>query len=443
MSKIRLYIKQIFLLAIGNKLRFCLTFIGMFTGLLIFSLGNLVLESYYYGRLKEIRETPENAAFVLTEGVGNNMSEKLHSDNIYPEIIRISNCSYTIYEKYDADGNSKIVYAYINGVTKAEGATLIDSGTGIKMVPVNVIYGRNLSDSEINNNDKVCLIDEYTANLLFGESDVIGREICFNQYTGGVVVMGGEEQEIVSYEVVGVIEDTYYSKGRCVTQNMGYNYSIGKESVYEYIYVNIICPYEYYKNIDEREEQIRNIGYLWECDTKDKKNELIAKEKSVIDRLRYEMEISNIIDKENLKIALEQELEPIRYAINIVTAVLMIISGVAYMSILFFSLKERISEIGIRKAFGASSLDIVFQFFLENMIITILAVVSAVLISILIGAGTSEFMQNNLLRDYELDVSLEIIMKPILFGLIQCIVFTVIPSVRFSLMKVANALRQE
>ncbi|MDE6699314.1 MAG: FtsX-like permease family protein, partial [Lachnospiraceae bacterium] len=198
-----------------------------------------------------------------------------------------------------------------------------------------------------------------------------------------------------------------------------------------------------YKNIDEREEQIRNIGYLWECDTKDKKNELIAKEKSVIDRLRYEMEISNIIDKENLKIALEQELEPIRYAINIVTAVLMIISGVAYMSILFFSLKERISEIGIRKAFGASSLDIVFQFFLENMIITILAVVSAVLISILIGAGTSEFMQNNLLRDYELDVSLEIIMKPILFGLIQCIVFTVIPSVRFSLMKVANALRQE
>ena len=155
------------------------------------------------------------------------------------------------------------------------------------------------------------------------------------------------------------------------------------------------------------------------------------------------MEISNIIDKENLKIALEQELEPIRYAINIVTAVLMIISGVSYMSILFFSLKERISEIGIRKAFGASSLDIVFQFFLENMIITILAVVSAVLISILIGAGTSEFMQNNLLRDYELDVSLEIIMKPILFGLIQCIVFTVIPSVRFSLMKVANALRQE
>lgn len=444
MYKIKIYIKQVFLLAIGNKLRFCLTFIGMFTGLLIFTLGNLVLESYYYGRLKEIREMPDNAAFVLTESLEDNMSEKLHIDNIYPDIIRISNCSYVIYEEYDADGDAKIVYANINGVTKANTATLIDAGTGIKMIPVNIAYGRNILDSEINNNDRVCIIDEYTANLLFGESDVIGRKIQFNEYNGGVMIWGEEkETEVVSYEIVGVMEDTYYSEGRRAIQNTGYNYSVGKESVYEYIYVNIICPYEYYKNIDEMEEQVKNIGYLWECGTKDKKKEFVLREKSVVDRLRYEMEISDIYDIDNLKIVLEQELKPIRYAINIVTVVLMIISGVAYMSILFFSLKERISEIGIRKAFGASSLDIVFQFFLENMIITILAAVSAVAVSILIGKGTSEFMQNNLLRDYELDISLKIILKPILFGIIQCFVFTIIPSVRFSLMKVANALRQE
>lgn len=87
MNKIAMYIKQVFLLAVGNKLRFVLTFIGMFVGLLIFTLGNLVLESYYYGRLKEIREFPEQAAFVLLESQEENMSEKLRDGKYIRKLL--------------------------------------------------------------------------------------------------------------------------------------------------------------------------------------------------------------------------------------------------------------------------------------------------------------------------------------------------------------------
>lgn len=443
MNKIVMYIKQVFLLAIGNKLRFVLTFIGMFVGLLIFTLGNLILESYYYGRLKEIREFPELAAFALMETEEQNMSEKLKYEEMYPSSVRISGSPYVIYENYDRDNNGKIVYANVTGVSDNSNVTLIDTDKGVKATSVNIIEGRNISLGEIKNNDMVCVIDEYTAKLLFGNDTAIGRKIGFNEYNGGIVVAGEEKKGNISasYEIVGIMKNTYYSGKRNFTQSTGY---VGeKETVCEYIYVNIICPYEYYKNIGEGEEQIKNIGYLWNCKTKEERKELVSYLSTTIDMLRYEMEISNIYDKDKLEDSLEEELEPVRYAINIVTIVLMVISGIAYMSILCFSLKERMSEIGIRKAFGASSSDIVFQFFMENMIITIFASVVAVTVSILIGISTTDFMKINFLNDYELNISWEIIMKPIIFGVIQCFIFTVIPSIRFSIMTVANALRQE
>lgn len=445
MNKIAMYIKQVFLLAVGNKLRFVLTFIGMFVGLLIFTLGNLVLESYYYGRLKEIREFPEQAAFVLLESQEENMSEKLRDGKIYPEAIRIPVSSYVIYEHYDKDNNGRIVYANITGVTNASDLTLIDTVDGIKPVPVKIKSGRNLSYEEIKSNEKVCIIDEYTANILFGDDTAIGRKIQFNEYTGGIVAVGEEENkaEPVSYEIVGVMENTYYSEKRNIKQDTGYEYSNGKDTIDEHIYVNIICPYEYYKNLGEDEGHIKNIGYLWNCKNKEEREELVSKLTPVVDRLRYETKISSIYDIEQLENSLKVELEPVRYAINIVTLVLMIISGIAYMSILCFSLKERISEIGIRKAFGASSSDIVFQFFMENLFITIVATLSAVVVSIIVGSLTTSFMKGNFLDDYELNVTWEIIMKPVIFGVIQCFIFTVIPSIRFSVMRVANALRQE
>lgn len=80
---------------------------------------------------------------------------------------------------------------------------------------------------------------------------------------------------------------------------------------------------------------------------------------------------------------------------------------------------------------------------MENMIITIVAALSAVLVSVLFGLLSIDFMKTNFLNDYELNISREIVIKPIVFGVIQCFLFTIIPSIRFSLMRVTNALRQE
>lgn len=61
----------------------------------------------------------------------------------------------------------------------------------------------------------------------------------------------------------------------------------------------------------------------------------------------------SVITKDNLSAELENELSNTKTILNMISVLLCVISGISIMSITFFSVKERIPEIGIRKAFGA------------------------------------------------------------------------------------------
>jgi putative ABC transport system permease protein len=99
---------------------------------------------------------------------------------------------------------------------------------------------------------------------------------------------------------------------------------------------------------------------------------------------------------------------------------------------------ERSSEIGVRKAFGASSRTLVFQFIVENIILTFLGgaigiVLSVVLINIF----------NN--SDIAPDINLYVNGTVLFYTVLACFVFGalsgVYPAWRMSRMQVVNALK--
>ncbi len=99
---------------------------------------------------------------------------------------------------------------------------------------------------------------------------------------------------------------------------------------------------------------------------------------------------------------------------------------------------ERSSEIGVRKAFGASSRTLVYQFLIENIILTLLGgLIGLVLSSIAIYM----FNQADILPDLNLALNL----KVLVFGLLLCLVFGflsgVYPAWRMSRMNVVYALK--
>ncbi len=101
---------------------------------------------------------------------------------------------------------------------------------------------------------------------------------------------------------------------------------------------------------------------------------------------------------------------------------------------------ERSSEIGVRKAFGASSMTLVYQFIVENIIITLLGGIIGVILSVI-----AIYLLNAANIIPYLDLSLNY--RVLAFGLLVCLFFGVLsgvyPAWRMSRLNVVNALKTQ
>jgi len=101
---------------------------------------------------------------------------------------------------------------------------------------------------------------------------------------------------------------------------------------------------------------------------------------------------------------------------------------------------ERSSEIAVRKAFGASSRTLVWQFIVENIILTIIGAVIGLLLSFII----IQLINNaNLIANIHLAINFTVLF----YALIACLVFGLLsgvyPAWRMSKMHVVTALKAQ
>ncbi len=100
---------------------------------------------------------------------------------------------------------------------------------------------------------------------------------------------------------------------------------------------------------------------------------------------------------------------------------------------------ERSSEIGVRKAFGASSATLVLQFIVENIILTLLGGLISIVLSFII---LKLINGSNMLQNTELAINVTVV----IYALVTCLVFGflsgVYPAWRMSRLQVVNALKQ-
>lgn len=119
-----------------------------------------------------------------------------------------------------------------------------------------------------------------------------------------------------------------------------------------------------------------------------------------------------------------------------IAAISLIVGGIGVMNIMLVSVAERTREIGIRKAVGASNGDIVAQFLIESLFLSIGGGVAGYIIGYIVAFGISTFLT------FDPAFSWEIAVVAAIVSLIVGVLFGLYPALRAANKDPISALRQ-
>lgn len=132
----------------------------------------------------------------------------------------------------------------------------------------------------------------------------------------------------------------------------------------------------------------------------------------------------------------------LRFFLAAIAAISLIVGGIGIMNIMLVAVKERTNEIGLRKSIGAKPKDILYQFLIETIIISVTGAVIGIVLGILVSLLVA-FVAQVLGYDWDFAISLTaIILSTFIAGSIG-LGAGLYPSIKASKLDPIVALRYE
>lgn len=203
--------------------------------------------------------------------------------------------------------------------------------------------GEVFTDEDINKSSKVCIIGATVVKELFGENsniDPVGKSIRFKN---------------IPFRVIGVLESKGYN-----------NWGMDQDNV-------IIAPYT---TVMKRIQAQTYLSSILCSALSEELSEDAIKELTEILRRNHKLKDGT---EDNFTIRSQQEMmETMTSTMDTVTIILVVaacfsllVAGIGIMNIMLVSVTERTKEIGLRMSVGARGIDILLQFLIEAIIISI------------------------------------------------------------------------
>lgn len=221
--------------------------------------------------------------------------------------------------------------------------------------------GEMFTDSDIKAAAKVCLVGQTVVDNLFPDgSDPVGRVIRFNSIPFRIVgvlkkkgynSMGMDQDDLVlaPYTTVmkRILAQTYLSEIQCSAITEGLTD----------------------KAIDQITEILRRDHKL----------------KEATDTTPADDDDFNIRSQEELSSMMNSTTDTMTILLGVVAGISLIVGGIGIMNIMYVSVTERTREIGLRMSVGARGIDILNQFLIEAIILS----VTGGIIGVILGVGAS------------------------------------------------------
>ncbi|MDO6658467.1 ABC transporter permease [Anaerobacillus sp. 1_MG-2023] len=123
--------------------------------------------------------------------------------------------------------------------------------------------------------------------------------------------------------------------------------------------------------------------------------------------------------------------------IGSIAGISLLVGGIGVMNIMLVSVTERTREIGIRKSLGATRQQILLQFLVESIILTLIGGI----IGILLGSGTAYLV--SFFADWPSLISWQVVLGAVVFSMLIGIVFGLLPANKASRLDPIDSLRYE
>lgn len=300
---------------------------------------------------------------------------------------------------------------------------LVGGNTDLRYVTSgDCIYGRYFNEAEYEAGRPVGVIDATSARQLFGEADVVGEYVNFNY-----------NNVITRIKIVGVT-DMASSFGMDSEEMLESMQALGGAQMASGM---LMVPSTLSTQVMGSSDSFDTI-YIMAND----ENDLEGAGSAALNRLRARHNNSDrdcyiVTNMATYIDLLDTVINIFTIFIAAVSAISLVVGGIGVMNIMLVSITERTREIGIRKALGAKTSTILFQFLTESIILCLIGGLIGLLLGVSGAAVVSHLMQ------IPLEVKPETVAIAVGFSTAIGVIFGVYPARRAAKMPPIEALRRD
>ncbi len=300
------------------------------------------------------------------------------------------------------NGQSQITYLNKNWNSRIVGVLPIYA----KVRAAKPIVGRFFTDEENSQRLRVALIGTTVMRELFGDASPIGEMIKINK---------------VNFQIIGILPQKGANGFQDQDDVIVIPIATAMRRLLGKTYVDSIdIEARNSESVDEMQDEILNLMYL--------------RKRVPMSQRRDAFQVRNMAD---IQATLSQSNKTMSVLLSSIATISLLVGGIGIMNIMLVSVTERTKEIGLRKAIGARRRDILMQFLAESVVVSVIGGLAG----IILGASGAKIL--SLVAGWDTLISIQSIILAFSFSVFIGLLFGIYPARKAAKLAPIDALRYE